>query len=99
MPKPIKSKMKAKPIAAENGAITVSVPVLPLAELRPKLPPDHPIPGDPYTRSTMAAMSYTAHDVARVFKDNPSSQWVITPYEIVERNEFMGRFKQPAKAA
>ena len=45
-------------------------------------------PGSPGTRDIMAAMEYTDRDVDRVFKDNPSSQWIITPFEIIERTKF-----------
>lgn len=77
--------------AVEAGAsVSISLPkLLPMPPERPRLKvPTKDWPGSPYNRSTMADMNYTEKDVARVFKDNPSSLWVITPYEIVSREEF-----------
>lgn len=44
-------------------------------------------PGTPHCRSIMA---YDADDkaIAKEFKSEPSSRWVITPYRIVERSQF-----------
>ena len=44
-------------------------------------------PGDPTCRSIMA---YDADDaaIAKEFKSEPTSRWVITPYRIVERSQF-----------
>lgn len=48
-------------------------------------------PGDPGCRSVIAAREVTNKRIEREFKDNPSSKWVITPYEIIERQEFFKR--------
>src|SRR5512143_4305869 len=84
--------------AVEAGAsVSISLPkLLPMPPERPRLKvPTKDWPGSPYNRSTMADMNYTEKDVARVFKDNPSSLWVITPYEIVSREEFFKPKRAP----
>lgn len=80
--------------AVEAGA-SVSVSLHPFAQLQP-MPPERPRlkvpskdwPGTPCNRTILASMDVTEKDIARAFKDNPSDRWVITPYEIVDRNEF-----------
>lgn len=74
--------------------------------VKPKQPP-RPLlqlpsgqwPGAPGTRSIMAAMDYTESDVQRVFLDNPSSQWIITPYEVIERRVFFAPKPAPIFAS
>lgn len=75
--------------AAHKAGAKVTVSLVPLKPERPRLelkPGDWP--GWAGNRSIMAAMDYTAKDVEHVFRDNPTSQWVITPYEIIERSKF-----------
>lgn len=75
--------------AAHEAGAKVSISLVPNAPERPRLKvPTSEWPGDPTNRSTMADLDYDEKDVAKVFKDNPSSLWVITPYEIIERSEF-----------
>ena len=45
-------------------------------------------PGDPTSRSVMADLNLTHKKIEREFKDSPSSKWIITPYEIIERDKF-----------
>ncbi len=45
-------------------------------------------PGNPGTRSVVAAIDYTPKHIAKIFIESPSSKWVITCYEIIERNQF-----------
>lgn len=79
------------------GAVTVSASSkVPDRELLKKQPKEWP--GDPGCRSVMAALDYMDKDVMRVFAENPSSLWVITPYEIIERSEFMAKMKPKEKA-
>jgi hypothetical protein len=75
--------------AAHAAGATVTVSLVPLKPQRPLLNwPTSQWPGWAGTRSIMAAMDYTDKDVAQVFKDNPTSQWIITPYEVIERSKF-----------
>ena len=85
--------------AVEAGAkVSISLPPLqPMPPERPRLKvPTSEWPGDPTNRSTMADLDYDEKDVAKVFKDNPSSLWVITPYEIIERSKFFKPKPAPA---
>lgn len=62
---------------------------------RPRLDlPLDKLPGSPYNRSLIASMDYTRRDVEKAFKDDPSSLWVITPYEIFERKTFFAPPKE-----
>lgn len=45
-------------------------------------------PGDPTTRHIIAALNCTRRDIERGFKDNPTAKWIITPYDIIGREEF-----------
>lgn len=75
--------------AAHAAGAKVTLSLVPKAPERPRLDvPTAQWPGWAGNRSIMAALDYTERDVAAVFKDNPSSQWVITPYEIIERSKF-----------
>jgi len=84
--------------AAVAAGATVSVGLVPIGSgdapvarvpERPKLNwPMRQWPGDVYTRAMIAAMDYTDRDVTKVFKDNPTALWIITPYEVIERKEF-----------
>jgi len=75
--------------AAHAAGATVSVSLVPRQPERPRLDlPSDKWPGDVYSRSTMAALDYTAKDVERVFKENPTSLWIVTPYEIISRKDF-----------
>lgn len=78
--------------AAHAVGATVSVSLVPRTPAEPerallKIPPNE-WPGDPTCRSVLADMQITHKKVEREFRDNPSSKWVITPYEIIERQEF-----------
>lgn len=78
--------------AAHEAGATVTVSLVPKAQpaARPRLTvPSEKWPGNPWIRSIMADLDYDEKDVAKVFKDNPSSQFIITPYEIIERSEFL----------
>ncbi len=66
----------------------------PCSEERPRL--DAPWPGWAGNRSILASLDYTAEDVAAAFKGNPDSQWVITPFEIIERSSFFAPKLVPA---
>ena len=56
-------------------------------------------PGNPGNRLTLADMEYTDKQVAKLFVANPSTRWIITPYEIIERTVFLEQQKQTATAA
>jgi hypothetical protein len=89
--KALSSKLTLEQVvkAAHEAGATVTVSLVPHAPERPRLKlSTKDWPGDPYTRSTMADLNYDEKDVAKVFKDNPTSQWVITPYEVFERTKF-----------
>ena len=74
----------------------VNVTLVPNAPQRKLLDwPPSQWPGKPGTRHIMAAMDYTPKDVARAFKDNPTAMWVITPYEIISREQFFNPPKPP----
>lgn len=86
--------------AAHEAGAKVTVSLEPVRPERPRLKlPTNEWPGTPYNRSTMADLDYTDKDVARVFKDNPSSVWVITPYEVIERSEFFKPKPAPVESA
>jgi len=64
--------------------------------LVPNEPPKHDVPeanwpGDPSCRSIIAHYA-PDREIAQVFKDNPTSRWVITPHVIEEREAFMQRW-------
>jgi hypothetical protein len=83
--------------AAHAAGAKVTLSLVPRTPERPRLDvPTAQWPGWAGNRSIMASMDYTERDVAAVFKDNPSSQWVITPYEIIERAEFFKPKPKPA---
>lgn len=99
-----KKKAKRKPkltledvvTAAVAAGATVNVKLLPnevqaAAEyLRPLLKlPANEWPGNPGCRSIVAGLDITRKEIERVFRDNPGSKWVITPYEIIEREAFL----------
>lgn len=78
--------------AAHAVGMTVEVALVPKG---PPEPPKHDVPeadwpGDPSCRSIIAHYASDA-EIAQVFRDNPSSQWVITPHVIEEREAFMQR--------
>jgi hypothetical protein len=85
--------------AAHKQGMKIDIKLLPkelaptLEYLRPllNLPADK-WPGNPGYRSIVAGLDISHNDIGRVFRDNPGSQWIITPYEIIERKEF---FKPP----
>lgn len=85
--------------AAVDAGASVSISLPPLQPMPPERPrlklSTKEWPGDPTNRSTMADLDYTEKDVARVFKDNPSSRWVITPYEVFERSAFFAPKPKP----
>lgn len=83
--------------AAHAAGAKVTVSLVPKQPERPLLNwPTSQWPGWAGNRSIMAAMDYTDRDVERVFKDNPSSQWIITPYEVIERKVFFAPKPAPA---
>lgn len=55
--------------------------------------PPNQWPGDPSCRTVIADRIVTNAIIERTFKDNPSSQWVITPYDIIAREDY---FRQKA---
>lgn len=75
---------------AAGAKVSISLPPLqPVPPERPRLKvPSNAWPGTPCNRTILASMEVTEKDIARAFKDTPSDRWVITPYEIVDRNEF-----------
>ena len=81
--------------AAHKEGMKIDIKLLPkelaptLEYLRPllNLPADK-WPGNPGCRSIIAGLDITRKDIEKTFRDNPSSQWIITPFEIVERTEF-----------
>lgn len=86
--------------AAHAVGAKFSVSLLPKQPPRPLLQlPSGQWPGTPGTRSIMAALDYTENDVKRVFLDNPSSQWIITPYEVIERRVFFAPKPVPEPVA
>ena len=75
--------------AAHAAGAKVTVSLVPLKPERPRLElKTGDWPGWAGNRSIMAALDYTDKDVEHVFRDNPTSQWVITPYEVIERSKF-----------
>ena len=82
--------------AAHKQGMKIDIKLLPkelapatLEYLRPLLNlPVNKWPGNPGCRSIVAGLDITRKDIERVFRDNPGSQWIITPYEIIERKEF-----------
>jgi len=75
--------------AAHAAGAKVTVSLVPKEPERPRLQlKSSEWPGWAGNRSIMASMEYTERDVAAVFKDNPSSLWIITPFEIIERKVF-----------
>jgi|PlaIllAssembly_1097288.scaffolds.fasta_scaffold29171_5 signal recognition particle subunit SEC65 len=83
--------------AAHEAGAKVTVSLVPQEPERPRLKlSTKEWPGTPYIRSIMADLDYTEKDVAQVFKDNPSSLWVITPYEVFERTKFFAPKPAPA---
>ena len=86
--------------AAHAAGAKVTVSLVPLKPQRPRLElKTGEWPGWAGNRSIMAAMDYTDKDVTQVFKDNPTSQWVITPYEIIERSKFFAPKPAPTPEA
>ena len=90
--------------AAHKAGATVSVGLVPIGSgiapialvPEPPEPPKHDVPeanwpGDPSCRSIIAHYA-PDREIAQVFKDNPTSQWVITPHVIEEREAFMQRW-------
>lgn len=47
----------------------------------------HDYPGDPSCRSIIA-FDATDDEIGKVFKDNPTSKWVITSTRVIDRDEF-----------
>lgn len=74
--------------------LTPNPPPRPLLNLTPSQ-----WPGDPSCRSIIADMQCSEKTIERVFRDNPSSKWVITPYEIVERTQFFAPKPAPTPEA
>lgn len=88
--KPAKSKLTLAQVvqAAHEAGAKVSISLEPVPE-RPRLTtPSKLWPGTPFNRTILASLDITEKDIAKAFKDNPSDRWVITPYEIVDRQEF-----------
>lgn len=86
--------------AAHAAGAKVTVSLVPKQPQRPLLNwPTSQWPGWAGNRSIMAAMDYTDKDVERVFKDNPTSLWIITPYEIIERKAFFAPKPAPEPVA
>lgn len=81
--------------AAHAAGAKVTVSLVPRVPERPRLEPEQ-WPGWAGNRSIIAAMDYTEKDVKKVFTENPSSLWVITPFEIIERSEFFKPKPKPA---
>lgn len=84
---PIKLTPQQEQTLAAGGQVSVD---LTQAPARPRL--DYKDwPGDPTCRSLIADIDYDEKLIAKVFKDNPTSRWVVTPFEVFER----GKFFQP----
>lgn len=100
-----KKRRKKKPVtledvvaAAHAAGATVSVSLEPKVETRALLAtPINEWPGDPTCRSIIADRVVTQRIIERAFKDSPTSKWVITPYDIIERDEFF-RWKAQQEA-
>lgn len=81
---PIKLTPQQEQTLTAGGQVSVT---LTQAPARPRL--DYKDwPGDPTCRSLIADIDYDNKLVAKVFKDNPMSRWVVTPFEVFERREF-----------
>ena len=52
-------------------------------------------PGCASNRTVIAALDCAEKDVARAFKENPGSLWVITPYAVIERAKFFAPAPAP----
>jgi hypothetical protein len=73
-------------------AVVVPLTARPKLDLKPG-----GMPGDPTCRSIMASVDYTDKQVERVFKDNPTSLWIVTPFEVIERGKFFAAKREAAK--
>ena len=81
--------------AAHAAGATVSVSLVPKVEERALLSvPINEWPGNPTCRTIIADRVVTAKIIERTFKDNPTTKWVITPYDIIERGDY---FRQKAQ--
>lgn len=102
-----KRRIKEKPVTltdivrvAHALNMDVQVGLTPNPPPRPLLNvPVSQWPGDPTCRSVIADMKCDAKMVERMFRENPSSKWVITPYEIVERSQFFAPKPAPPPEA
>jgi len=86
--------------AAHKAGAKVTVSLVPLKPERPRLelkPGEWP--GWAGNRSIIASMEYSDKDVEKVFKENPSSLWIITPFEIIERKVFFAPKPAPEPVA
>lgn len=86
--------------AAHAAGAKVTVSLVPKEPERPRLElkPEQ-WPGWAGNRSIMASMDYTDRDVEKVFKENPSSLWIITPFEVIERKVFFAPKPAPEPVA